>query len=119
MWKSDTKYLVLAIALLAAISTQVVAQEAALLEVLRSDATFAEKSAACRQLTRIATKESVPTLASLLTDEKLSHMARYALEPIKDASVDRRVAECPCRSPGDGTPRCDRQPRRATGCQGP
>ena len=47
-----------------------------------------EKSAACRQLARIATKEAVPTLAALLGDEKLSHMARYALETIRDPSVD-------------------------------
>jgi protein-tyrosine-phosphatase len=30
----------------------------------------------------------VPVLATLLEDEKLAHMARYALEPIKDPSVD-------------------------------
>ena len=47
-----------------------------------------EKSAACRQLARVATKESVPALASLLGDEKLSHMARYALETIPDPLVD-------------------------------
>ncbi len=56
--------------------------------MLRSDATLQEKSAACRQLARIATKEAVPTLAALLGDEKLSHMARYALETIRDPSVD-------------------------------
>ncbi len=32
--------------------------------------------------------KAVPTLAALLGDEKLSHMARYALEPIPDPSVD-------------------------------
>ncbi|MCP4616598.1 MAG: hypothetical protein GY844_09175, partial [Bradyrhizobium sp.] len=31
---------------------------------------------------------AVPTLAALLSDEKLSHMARYALEGIRDPSVD-------------------------------
>ena len=36
----------------------------------------------------VATKEAVPTLAALLGDEKLSHMARYALEAIPDPSVD-------------------------------
>ena len=30
----------------------------------------------------------MPALAALLGDEKLSHMARYGLEPIPDASVD-------------------------------
>ena len=82
------KYLVLAAALLATIATHALAQEAELLAVLRSDATVQEKSAACRQLARIATKEAVPALAALLGDEKLSHMARYALETIPDPSVD-------------------------------
>ena len=64
------------------------AQEAKLIAVLKSGATQEEKSAACRQLARVATKQSVPVLASLLGDEKLSHMARYALETIRDPSVD-------------------------------
>ncbi len=88
MWKSLTTHLILAALLLALAQTHAVADEAELLEVLRSDAGVEQKSAACRQLTRIATKESVPTLASLLDDETLSHMARYALEPIGDPSVD-------------------------------
>ncbi len=89
MWKSNMKRcLVLAVALLATTTTHSFAQEAELLSVLRSDATLQEKSAACRQLARIATKEAVPTLAALLGDEKLSHMARYALEGIRDPLVD-------------------------------
>ena len=87
MWKSP-KNLVLAVALLAVTAVASFAQEAELLGVLRSDATLQEKSAACRQLARVATKEAVPTLAALLGDEKLSHMARYALETIRDPSVD-------------------------------
>ena len=60
-----------------------------LIAVLKSgDATRQEKIAACRLLTFIATKKAVPTLASLLADEEMNHMARYALEPIKDPSVD-------------------------------
>ena len=61
--------------------------------MLRSEATLQEKSAACRQLARVATKEAVPTLAALLGDEKLSHMARYALEGIPDPSVDDALRE--------------------------
>lgn len=45
-----------------------------------SDATFEAKDFACRQLWRIGTKESIPALSTLLTDEKYSDMARYALE---------------------------------------
>ena len=63
-------------------------READLIAVLKSDAPQKEKADACRQLARIGTKEAVPTLAALLGDERLSHMARYALEPIPEASVD-------------------------------
>jgi len=91
MWKSH-KNLVLSVALLAA-AAPAFAQEAKLLAVLRSDSTLEEKSAACRQLARVATKESVPTLVSLLGDEKLSHMARYALETIRDPSVDEALRD--------------------------
>ena len=51
-------------------------------------ASYAEKVAACRQLSIIGTKKAIAPLAGLLGDEKLSHMARYALEPIPEAAVD-------------------------------
>lgn len=59
-----------------------------LIAVLKSDAPQKEKVDACRGLAVIGTKEAVPALAALLGDEKLSHMARYGLEPIPDPSVD-------------------------------
>lgn len=59
-----------------------------LVAVLKSDASREEKAAACRQLARVATKDAVAPLAALLGDAELSHMARYALEPITDPSVD-------------------------------
>lgn len=63
-------------------------QEAKLIAVLKSDAPHKEKADACRQLAVIGTKDAVAPLAALLADEKLSHMARYALEPIPDPAVD-------------------------------
>ena len=69
------------------------AQEAKLLGVLKSDAKLKEKADACRVLARVATKDAVPTLAALLGDAKLSHMARYALEPIPDPAVDEALRE--------------------------
>jgi HEAT repeat protein len=87
MWNKTPK-LALAVALLVAAAAQAAAQEARLIAVLKSDATQKEKVDACRELARVATKEAVPTLAGLLGDEKLSHMARYALETIPDPSVD-------------------------------
>jgi len=59
-----------------------------LIAVLQSDATYKEKADACRQLAVIGTKDSIAPLAALLGDEKLSHMARYGLEPIPDPAVD-------------------------------
>ena len=59
-----------------------------LISVLKSDATQKEKADACRQLSIVGNQEAVPALVALLPDEKLSHMARYALEPIEDPSVD-------------------------------
>ncbi|MGA2501424.1 MAG: HEAT repeat domain-containing protein, partial [Tepidisphaeraceae bacterium] len=48
---------------------------------------------ACRELATFGDKRAVPVLATMLPDEKLSHMARYALEPIPDASVDAALRD--------------------------
>ena len=57
--------------------------------LLKSEAPQKEKADACRQLALIGTKDAVNTLYDLLRDEKLSHMARYALETIPDPMVDQ------------------------------
>jgi len=74
--------------LLAAVMAAAPAAENDLLAVLKSDAKLEEKVAACRQLAVVGTQQAVPVLAPLLADEKLAHMARYALEPLPDPSVD-------------------------------
>ena len=56
--------------------------------VLKSDAPQKAKADACRELARVGGADAVPALAALLADEKLAHMARYALETIPDPSVD-------------------------------
>ncbi len=86
MWKSIFT-LALAAALLAATPAASTAQEAELIAVLKSDAPQKDKADACREITKIATKEAVPVLAGLLGDERLSHMARNALEPIPDPAA--------------------------------
>jgi len=53
---------------------------AKLAAVLSGDATHDAKDFCCRQLYICATAAEVPVVAKLLTDEKLSHMARYVLE---------------------------------------
>jgi HEAT repeat protein len=68
-------------------------QVAKLTAVLKSDAPQKEKADACRELARIGTKDAVAPLAALLSDEKLSHMARYGLETIPDPSVDKALRE--------------------------
>lgn len=67
--------------------------EGKLIAVLKSDAPHKEKADACRQLAVIGTKDAVAPLAALLGDEKLSHMARYALEPIPDPAVDEALRD--------------------------
>jgi HEAT repeat protein len=64
-----------------------------LVAVLKSDAPIKEKMDACRLLSIVGTKDAIAPLASLLGDEKLSHMARYGLEPIPDPSVDEALRE--------------------------
>jgi len=63
-------------------SAVAVAQDADPLAVLKSDAPHEQKSQACIALSVHGGPEAVPVLAALLTDEKMSHMARYALEPM-------------------------------------
>ncbi len=65
--------------------------EAELIAVLKSEATQQEKADACLALGHRATKAAVPALAALLADEQLAHMARYALEPLPDPSVDEAL----------------------------
>jgi HEAT repeat protein len=61
------------------------------LAVLKSDAPFERKSAACENLARVGNRDCVPVLAGLLGNEQLSHRARYALEAIPDKSVDEAL----------------------------
>jgi HEAT repeat protein len=63
-------------------------RETKLIAVLKSDAPLKEKADACRELSLIGTKESVAPLAAMLGDEKVSHLARYGLEPNPDPAVD-------------------------------
>jgi HEAT repeat protein len=66
------------------------ADEGKLIAALKSnDATHKERVDACRQLAIVGTEDAIPALAALLADEKLSHMARYALEPMPSPAVDK------------------------------
>ncbi len=84
--------LTLLLAGIVAVSAQTVppkSDEDKLIAVIKSeDASRKDKVDACRGLALIGTKKAVAPLAELLGDEKFSHMARYALEPIHDPAVD-------------------------------
>ena len=99
MSKSKINILVLVVLLLAG-AVQLFGQtippagsEGKLIAVLKSDASHKEKADACRQLAIIGTKKAVAPLAALLGDEKLSHMARYGLEPNPDPAVDEALRD--------------------------
>ena len=68
-------------------------EEQRLIGVLQSDHSPAEKDAACARLKRIGTAQSVPALAALLTDEQLSHSARYALESMPSAKAGQALVD--------------------------
>jgi HEAT repeat protein len=55
-------------------------EEAKLMQVLQTGDSAIDKSVACARLKQIGTERSVPSLAVLLSEEDLSHSARYALE---------------------------------------
>jgi HEAT repeat protein len=84
--------LALATALLCS-AARAAAPEAQLIALLKSDASQEAKADACMQLARVGTRQAVPTLAALLADDQLSHMARYGLEAIPDPSVDSALRD--------------------------
>ena len=65
--------------------------EAALIDVLKSDAKYAGKQYAARELSIIGTDQSVPVLAGMLTNQEYSDMARYALERIPGEAVNKAL----------------------------
>jgi len=67
--------------------------EARLAAVLESDAPYDAKQYACRRLRVVGTAASVPALAPLLTDKKLSHMARFALERMPEGQAGDALRE--------------------------
>lgn len=68
--------------------------EAQCIAALAPESPWEQKEVATRRLRQIGTAASVPALAALLNDEKLAHLARYALEdmPAKEAAAALRKA---------------------------
>lgn len=71
-----------------------------LLGLLDADTTAEAKRFAGIQLCIVATEAEVPRIAPLLTDEALSSVARYALEPIPSAAVDAALLEALAKTSG-------------------
>jgi type 1 glutamine amidotransferase len=67
--------------------------EKQLLAFLQSDATPTAKDFIYRKLSIIGSEQSVASLAEMLTSPATSDMARYALERISGASVDKALRE--------------------------
>ncbi len=67
--------------------------EKKLIAFIESNATFASKQFACRQLSLIGTNESVPALKKLLLDSKTTDIALYALQRIPSAETDKTLIE--------------------------
>jgi hypothetical protein len=63
-------------------------KEQKLIAVLQSDAAPQEKAIACKRLAVYGTKDAVPALAALLSNEQLASWARIALEAIPDPAGD-------------------------------
>lgn len=74
---------------------------AGLAALLTEETTFDAKRFACQQLYVIGTEEQVPTLAPLLTDPELSHLARYALQVIPGAVAEKALAGTLAGASGD------------------
>ena len=74
--------------------------EGRLVMVLKSEAPRAAKDVACRALKTIGTASSVPVLATLLADEKLTHMARYALERISGPEAGQALRAAMAKTTG-------------------
>ncbi|MHC4641647.1 MAG: hypothetical protein ACYS32_08380, partial [Planctomycetota bacterium] len=63
------------------------------IETIKSNASTMEKDHACRILRVIGTPDSINALGAMLTDKKLSHMARYALELMRYPGADKALRD--------------------------
>jgi len=77
------------------------AMEKQLDDFLKSDASYAAKDFVCRELGVAGTEASVSALVSMLTDEKVSDIARYALERIQGPVVDDALRNALSKAKGN------------------
>ncbi|HOD52638.1 MAG TPA: DUF1080 domain-containing protein [Candidatus Hydrogenedentes bacterium] len=76
------------------------AQETDPIAVLKSDADLKAKQDACIKLSVYGGTEAIPVLEAMLTNEELSHMARYALEPMPFPEADAALRNALAKTSG-------------------
>lgn len=74
--------------------------EQELVALLRGNASRGAKDFACRKLMVIGSAASVPTLAGLLGDKEMSHMARFALERMEIAEAAKALRDAVATTSG-------------------
>ncbi len=75
-------------------------EELDLIATLQASAGVPQKCAACQRLRIIGTPRCVPALAALLSEERISHAARYALERMPCAEAGTALREAAGKSSG-------------------
>lgn len=70
------------------------------LALLQSASSLEDKAEACRLISISGDASAVPLLEPMLADEELSHMARYALEPMPGDEVDAALRRALSASSG-------------------
>ena len=76
--------------------------EARLIAVLEAPgATLPGKQFACQMLRTVGSAQCVPAVSRLLTDEKLSHVARQVFQDLRDPAVDEALRQALARTQGD------------------
>ncbi|MDZ7371440.1 MAG: HEAT repeat domain-containing protein [candidate division KSB1 bacterium] len=82
-------------------AVKLAAYESAMLKVLAEPkTTFAAKQYLCKELSIMGSEASVPTLSKMLYDPKTADIARYALERIPGAAVDRALLKAAVKTKG-------------------
>jgi HEAT repeat protein len=85
--KKNNLFYVLACLLVFLVGSAGADEEQDLIAILKSDASVPQKCDACFRLRIIGTSKSVPALATLLGEERLSHAARNALEAMPSSEA--------------------------------
>ena len=76
------------------------ASEATLIGIIQGDAPYVDKLKACRGLRIRGTAAAVPALAAMLPNPELSHIARYALEPMPCPQAGKALRDAVAKTAG-------------------